>query len=142
MRLELSLSVLVLTEVEEELLDSIAEGNVLLVLVELINVEFELVGNSVGVVAVAVAEKELALVVELVPLLGGLVLKDVALLLETLANVLVHVGEPTLELRVVVSIAVDDVDRVEHVVEGGAIGEALDEGLEVCQHLLIVLFEF
>lgn len=141
MRLELSLSVLVLTKVEEELLNSIAEGNVLLVLVELVNVEFELIGNSVGVVAVAVAEEELALVVELVPLLSGLVLKNVALLLETLANVLVHVSEPTLELRVVVSIAVDDVDRVEHVVEGGAVGEALDEGLEVCQHLLIVLCE-
>jgi len=141
MRLELSLAVLILTEVEEELLDSITEGDVLSVLVELIDVELELIGNSVGVVAVAVTEEELALVVELVPLLGGRVLEDVALLLEALADVLVHVSEPALKLGITVGIAVDDVDGVEHVVQRGAVGEALDESLEVGQHVLVIHLE-
>lgn len=135
-RLELSLAVLVVAEIEEELVHGLAETLVERVLVELVNVELELVKNAVSVVAVAVAEEKVALVVELVPLISGSVLEDKALLLQATTDVGVDLLEPVLELWVAVGVAVDLVDRVEHVVEGGAVGETFDDGLQINQHWL------
>lgn len=51
--------------------------------------------------------------VELVPLLVGLVLEDIALLLQAFADEGVELAEEALELWVVVGVAVDLVDRLE-----------------------------
>jgi hypothetical protein len=116
-RLEGRLAVLIVAKVVEELVHRLGEGFVLRVLVELLANELELVDDSVGVIPVAVTEQELAVVVKLVPLGVGVILEDVALLLQAAANELVHVGEPALQLGILLSIAVDLVDGVGEVIE-------------------------
>lgn len=61
------------------------------------------------------------------------------MLLQTTADEGVELLEPVLELRIAVGITVDLVDRIEKVIEGGVVGEALDNGLYICQHWLILL---
>ena len=80
-RLECGLAIVVGTEIVEELLHRIGKSLVLWVLVELVTKEFELVHDAVGVVPVALAEQEVSLVVESVPLLCGFILENIALLL-------------------------------------------------------------
>ena len=128
-RLELGLAVGVVSEVVEELVHRLGESLVLRVVVKLLGEELNLVSDLVGVVPVAVAEQELALVVELVPLGVGVILDDVTLLLQAAADEPVHVGEPALELGVLLGIAVDLVDRVGEVVERGGVGETLEKSL-------------
>ena len=70
MRLERSLAILVVSKVEEEFLDGLAESLVLWVLIELVGKELYLIQDAVGVIAVAVTEQKLSLVVEVVPLFG------------------------------------------------------------------------
>ena len=138
MRLECRLAILILTQVGEELLGGTSEGLVLGILVELLAIELELVENAVRVISVSLAEEESAFVVDLVPLIVGLILQDVALLLETLADVLVETLEPVLEFRVLVGITVDLVKGIEEVIKTGRVGEAFDEGLEFCQRCFVI----
>jgi hypothetical protein len=63
MRLESWLSVLVVAEISEQLLQSKAETLVLRILVELVGKELDLINNAVGVVAATVAEKEVSTIV-------------------------------------------------------------------------------
>ena len=81
MQLERGFAILVGAEILEQLLDSQAEGLVLWILVELITKELEFVQNAVGVVAIAIAEEELSLVVQTIPLVCRFVLENVSLLL-------------------------------------------------------------
>lgn len=68
MGLELSVTVLVIAKVEEQLVDGLAECLVLRILIELVDIELGLVQNAVGVVPVPLAKEEVALVVDGVPL--------------------------------------------------------------------------
>jgi hypothetical protein len=132
-RLERSLAILVSAEVVEQLVHGIGEGLVLRIRVELLANELELVGDTVSVSTVTTSEEIVALVVNTVPLFVGGIFKDIALLLENFANVAIKALEPVLEFRVAVSVGVDLVNRVNEVVEGSAVREALKEGLDICQ---------
>ena len=133
-RLEFRLAVLVVTQVIEELIHCVGESAILRILVELVGEELCLVNDTIGVIAVTLAKKEVALVIKLVPLLVGVVLHYIALLFEATAKVGVNVFEPTAKLGVLISITVDLVYGVEPVVRRRAVGKALDEDLKVDQH--------
>jgi hypothetical protein len=130
-RLEGRLAVVVMAKVVEQLGERVGEGRVLVVLVELVAEELDLIDDAIGVTPILVAQEVVAVVVETVPLVGGLVVQDVALLLEAAADVSVHSLEPILELGVTVGINVDGVDGVPEIVRGGAVGEALKQSLQV-----------
>lgn len=136
MRLEDRLAILIVAEISEQLLERVGKGLVLSVLVELIDQELDLVDNTVGVAAVLVTEEESTLIVELVPLTGGSIIKDVSLLEEAAADVRVHGLEPVLELTVLIGVAVDLVDSIPEVSSRGAVGVAFDDGAQVILGLL------
>ncbi len=94
MWLEGRLSVLIIAKFVEKVLHRVGEALVRWVVVELFGEEFGLVDDAVRVVPVTVTEKELSTVVQLVPFLRRAIGHDVALLLEALANISVHVLEP------------------------------------------------
>lgn len=133
MGLEFWLAVTVVAEIVEEPVHGLGKRLVVRVLVELLTEELELLNDTIGVIPVALAQEEVALVVKLVVLLGGLVLEDEALLLQALANVGVEVLEETSELGVFVGVTVDLVDRVEEIIHGSAVGEALKHDLHIGQ---------
>jgi hypothetical protein len=85
---------------------------------------------------VLVVEELLARLAELAALAGRLVLEDVSGLDEALADVLRQLVEPVAELRVVVGVGVERVDGVKHGVHRAAVGEALEERLELGVGLL------
>lgn len=136
-RLEGWLALLVVSEIGEQLLDRSRERRVVRIGVELFADELELIQNTVGVVAVAIAKQEVALVVQTVGLLVGLFLHDVALLLQCFSDVAVEVLEEVLQFGVLFGITVDLVDRVEQVIRGGAVGETLEQDLQVHQYGLV-----
>jgi hypothetical protein len=125
MWLERSLAVLVSTEIVEQPVHGIGKGLVLRVSVELLANEFELVGDAVSVSAVAASQEIVTLIVDTVPLFGRGILEDVTLSLEDCADVRIEALEPVLKFRIAVSIGVDLVDRVDEVVEGSTVREAL-----------------
>lgn len=130
MRLEDGLSVIIVAKVSEQLLAGLTEGLVLRIAVKLLGKELDLVDDTVGVTAVLVAEQESAVVVELVPLLGGLVLEDEPLLEEAASDVVVHALEPVLKLTVVISVTVNLGDGVPKVRSRGTVGKALNQSSE------------
>jgi hypothetical protein len=141
MRLECRLAVFVMAQIREELVDGLGKLSVLLVGVELLTDELELIGNAVSVTTVTTAKELVALVVDLVPFFSRAILKDIALLLKAFVDVLVQVPEPALEFRVIISVPVNLVDGVDEVISRGAVGKALEEGLDVCQPVFIFIFE-
>lgn len=130
--LERRLSILVGAQVLEQLVHGLPESLVERVIVEFVTKEFDLIENTVGVVLVAITQEEVALIVQLVPLFGGLILKNVALLLQALANVSVKMSEETLEFWVLVGITVDGVDRIKQIIHGCIVGETFENDLQVC----------
>jgi hypothetical protein len=134
MLLEHGFPVLIVTKVKEQLLYCLTKGLVLGIFVELVAHELELVDDSVGVVAVTLAEKVSAVVVELIPLFVGGILHNEALFLEAFANVFVDALEPFLEFGVFLGVTVDVVDRLEEVVSRRAVRESFDQSLELSQH--------
>src|SRR5690242_1583950 len=74
MRLKCGLAILVVAEIKEKLVDRLGELPVLRVGIELLTDEFELISNAISVATVAVAQKVMSLVVDLVPLLGRTIL--------------------------------------------------------------------
>lgn len=117
MGLENSLTVLILTEVKEELVHRLSELLVLRVSVELLANVLELVGDAVSVSAVAAAKEAVAIIIDLVPLLIAAVFEDEALLLESLADELVDASEPVPELWILVGVLVDLVDGLDEVIK-------------------------
>lgn len=111
------------------------------VLVELISKELDFVDDTVGMVSVSFTEEELSLVVQLMPLLVGLILEDVSLLFQTFTDVLVNRLEPVPQFWVAVGIGVDVLDAVEEIFAACAIGKAFDQSLDFCQRLLICFDE-
>lgn len=109
-RLEGRLSILILTQVKEQLLHGIGETLVLGILVELISHELQFINEVIGMVTVSLSEQELSLIVELVPFSVGLVLQNVTLFSKTSASVFVEMSEPALEFRVSISITVELVE--------------------------------
>lgn len=91
MRLELWLSVVVVAKIFEQFVHGVGERLVLWVVFELVGKEFTLIDNAVGVAPIALTQQEVAAVVEAVPLLVGLILEDIALLLQALADELVGI---------------------------------------------------
>lgn len=130
MRLEDGLAVVIIAKVGEQLLAGLTKGLVLRIAVKLLGKELDLVDDTVGVTAVLVAEQESAVVVELVPLLGGLVLEDEPLLKEAAADVVVHALEPVLKLTVVISVTVNLGDGVPKIRSRGTVGKALNQSSE------------
>lgn len=61
-------------------------------------------------VAVAIAEQEVAVVVELVPLVVGSILENVSLLFQATADETIKISEPILEFWIVIGVTVDLVD--------------------------------
>lgn len=131
------LAILVIAQVIEELLQRQGKLLVLRVLVELLAQEAKLIHDAVRVIAVTVAQQKVATLVELVPLVHGTVLHDVALLLEALANVGIDAREPGLELGVLVGVLVDLVQGGKEILTRGIVGEALNQSLEFGQHGLV-----
>jgi hypothetical protein len=82
------------------------------------------------VITVTVAKQVVALVIELVVLMGRLRLENVSFLLKALADEPVDGAEPVLELGIFVSITVDVVDGVYQIVRAGVVGESLEQNLE------------
>lgn len=122
------------SKVLEELLDGVAEALVQRVLVELAPEELDLIGNAVGVVAVTLAEEVVPTVVDLVPLLRSAILHDEALLLETFSDIVVQMLEPRPQVRVLVGVPVDGVDRLDEIIGRGTVSETLNQQLESCQY--------
>lgn len=141
MGLESCLAVLIVSQVEEQLLDSLAERFVLWVSIELIAKEFEFVQDAIGVVAITITEEELSLIVKSIPLFRGRVLENVTLLLEATTCELVNRLEPVLQFWVAVGISVDVVKRFEQVVSAGRVCKTLDESLEISQRFVIIAVE-
>src|SRR4051812_46529197 len=90
------LSILVVTEVIEQLLHRLCKSFVLRIFVELVAQEFELVKNTVSMVTVTITKKEVATVIELVPFISSLIFHDVTLLLQAFPDISIHVPEPCL----------------------------------------------
>jgi len=111
--LECRPAVFVVSKVIEQLLHGPTEALIVRVCCELITQESEFIGNTIGVITVAVAKQEVTVIVQAVVLLSRLMAHDIALLFETGADVVVDGTEPILELRVIISIAVDIVDGIE-----------------------------
>jgi hypothetical protein len=136
-RLEDSLTVLIVTEVVEELIDGLGELLVLWVSVELLADELEFVSDTVSVATVAAAEEVVAVIVDLVPLLVAAVFENEALLLESLANEVVDAREPVTELWVLVGVLVNLVDGFNEIIEGGVVSKTLEKCLDVGQPLIL-----
>lgn len=83
---------------------------------------------------VAVLQQVAAVVVQVVPVAVAVLLHDVALLLQALADEGVDILEPALEFRVLLSVAVDGLERVEEVIQRRAVGEALKQDLGMLVH--------
>ena len=126
MRLEGGLAILVIAKVVEQFLHGLSEAVVLCVGIKLLAKKLEFVKNAVGVIAVALLEKKIAFVGQLVPFFSGTVLHNEARLLQAFADVGVDGLEPILELGVLISITVDGVDGVNQVIGRCGIGKALE----------------
>lgn len=129
--LEDGLAVLVVAEIIEQLLAGLGKGVVLRVLVELVDEELDLVKNSVGVASVLVAEQVPAMVIEVIPLSGGGIVQNVALLKQAASDEGVRRLEPVLKLPIVISILVDLADRVPEILSGGSVSETLNQNAKV-----------
>ena len=139
MWLEGRLAVLIVSKILEELVEGLGEALVLWVLIELISQELDLIHNAISVVAVTITEKEVATIVQIIPLVRGTILHDVSLLLQDLADVRVQVTEELLQLGILVGILVNGVERIEKVVGRGAVGKSFNERLERCQLMFVVI---
>jgi hypothetical protein len=128
--LEGRLSILIISEVLEQTIHGISQTLVVGISSELLAHKLKFVDQAVSVVPVAVAEQEVAVVVETVVLVGRSRLHDVTLLLEAAADELVHVTEPILKLGITVGIGVDVVDSIDQIIGGGVVSEPLDEDLQ------------
>ena len=71
----------------------------------------------------------MAIIVERIPLTVCVIGQDVSLGLEAPADVRVHLAEPASELRILIGITVDVVDRVNHIIQTSVIGKSLNQGL-------------
>lgn len=139
MRLECWLAILVIAKIIEQLLHRLSETLVLWVLVELVGKELDFIEDAVGMVSVTVSKEEVATVVQLVPLIGGSVFHNIALLLQALSDVRVNLLEPVLQLGILVRITVDLVKSIKQVISRSAIGKALNQCLERSKHGLIFI---
>jgi hypothetical protein len=101
-----------------------------LLFVKLLPKEFEFIGNTVSVTAITMSKQVMAVVVDLVPLFVGGIIHNEALLFQTLPNVAIKLLEPILQFRVAISIPVQLIDRVDEIVERGAIRKSLQQSLE------------
>lgn len=101
------------------------------VLFKLVGQELNFVDDLVGVAAVALASQVTALLVQLVPLAGSLILHNEALLPQAPANVSVDVLEPAAQLGILVRITVNVVQRLEKVSQRSVVGKAFNESAEV-----------
>jgi hypothetical protein len=110
MGLECRFTILVITQVVEELLDGLAEALVHSISIKLVREEFYFVNDAVSVVAITLTKEEVSAVVELIPLISSAILHNVALLLETLSDVCVDILEPRLELGIFLSVPIECVD--------------------------------
>jgi hypothetical protein len=86
MLLELDIAVLVAAEVLKQLLQRVAKGLVVRILVELGTKELDLVQDAISMAPVAVTEKELAMLSQFIVLAAPVILHDVALLLQSFAK--------------------------------------------------------
>lgn len=139
MRLEDGLTVLVVAELGEEFLHGSSELLVHWILVELESEELDLIEHTVGVIAIALAQEEMTVVVELVPFLSGIVLHDEALFFQAFTDVAIDGFEPILKFRVFVGITVDGIDSIHHVVSRSVVGKALEESLDLCQQRAVLI---
>lgn len=64
----------------------------------------------------AITEKIFSSVIKLVPVVGCVILQNVALFLQTSSDVSVHALEPVLQLRIVIRITVDCIKCLEEAV--------------------------
>ena len=135
--LEYRLSILIITEILEEFLHCLGERFVLWILVELISKEFSLINDAVRVVSVSFAKEILSLVIQLIAFLVGLVLKDVALLFQTFADVLVYGLEPILQIWITVGINGDVLDGFKEIFGAGRVGKTFDQSLEFGQRFFV-----
>jgi hypothetical protein len=131
MLLEGRLTTLVISKIEEELLETVAELLAEGVSSELVAEELDLIDKTVGVGSISLTEKEVSSVIESVTLIVGGVLENVSLLLEALANISVKVLEPLAELGIVIRILVDLIKSIEKIVRRSAVGKSLNQKLEV-----------
>jgi len=127
--LECRPAVFVVSKVIEQLLNGLTEALIVLVCCKLFTQELEFIGNTIGVITVAVAKQEISVIVQAIVLLSRLMAQDITLLFETGADVIVDGTEPILELRVIISITVDIVDGIEQVLSASVVRETLKNNL-------------
>jgi hypothetical protein len=135
--LERWLAILIIAKASEQLVDGISKTLVLNILIKLISEEFDFVDDAVGMVAIAITKKEVSAVIELIPLISGTIFHDVALLLKAFPDIGINLLEPGLQLGVFIGITINVVNGVEEIIGRSAIGESLDECLEISQRWLI-----
>src|SRR5690606_19454881 len=76
-------------------------------------------------------EEESSLVDKTVVLVGGVWLKDVSLLLQDTADVVVDALEVVLELWITIGIGIEIVKSIKEIIQAGVVGESLNENFEV-----------
>lgn len=131
MFLELDVAVLILTQVEEQFLDLVAESDVVGILGHVIEESVDFINDTIGVLLVAVIEEVLALLVDAVPFLGGFIFEDVSVFAETFANVSIETFPPVGEFGIIVGICDEVIDGIEDIVHGCAVSKVLEERLEL-----------
>lgn len=128
--LEGEVALVVEEEVLGESLDVLAESDVERVVAEGSEPVLDLVEQVLLVTLVLVAEELFAALLELSALLLGLLVEDPSGLEQESVDVVVELGEVTLELGVVVDVGVDLVEGLDHAVHGFTVGESLEQGSE------------
>jgi len=93
--------------------------------------ELDLVGQVLPVTPVLVREEGLARLLQVSSLVVGIVLENVSGFEQDSVSVVVELGPPVSELRVVLGILVDLVESILHASHGLAVGESLNEGSEL-----------
>lgn len=76
------------------------------------------------------AKQVVTVVIDLIPLLVGGIIHNEALLLEALPNIGIKLLEPILQFGVAIGIPIELIDRVDQIIERGAIGKPLQESLD------------
>ena len=137
MFLEDDVTVCVLSEIEEQFLNFVAEVDIVGVFSHVVEPSIDFIDDAIGVFLVSILEEVLSSLLKMVPFLSRLILNNISFLLQALADESINVTPPSIEFGIVVGINDEIVDSVKNVIHGGAVREVLEKGLE----LMLSLFE-
>jgi hypothetical protein len=126
----------------EQSLNGSPELSVQGIFVKLVGKELHLIQNAICVGAVLSAQKLVAAIIQRVEVVLRNRLHDVALLAQAPTNVAVDGPEPVAQLFIPVGITVDLVESLKEIIRARAIGEALQQSLELVQRRFVRVIGF